>query len=85
MVTKSQISSLLSSLNYPQPYEIEPLKVAAEYHSIWVIQYSPFILQSLLSARSIAYKYINPTSLVLRVANVAIPSLKTINEVAVLR
>ncbi|KAJ5717166.1 hypothetical protein N7488_002812 [Penicillium malachiteum] len=79
-LTSDLISELIVSLDLPQPTSIEPLKVSAAFHSIYLIHFSATAAPD-ISARS------NPNgtiTLVLRVSGSQLPSIKTRNEVGVM-
>lgn len=78
-----QIRALVTSLALPSPTSIEPLQVAAAFHSIYLVHFAGACAAALRPARTR-----NPdgsATLVLRVAGRHLPRNKTLNEVAVIR
>lgn len=77
------IQSLLSSIALPAAKTITPLTVTAEYHSIYLLHFSPAANARLAPART--REPDGSTTLVLRVSGRHLPHIKTANEVAVMR
>lgn len=74
------IAELAESLGLPIPTKVEPLRVAADYHSIYLLHYEEKISGE-IPARA------NPdgsVTLVLRVSGRHLPRIKTLNEVGVM-
>jgi hypothetical protein len=82
MATSTQIVALLDSINFPAPFKVEPLSGTGAYHAIWALIYSPTTMANLVPEQS---PNMVTGSLILRIANCAIPHIKTMNEVATLR
>ncbi|KAJ4420044.1 hypothetical protein N0V82_004616 [Gnomoniopsis sp. IMI 355080] len=79
-LSAQSIVNLAESLGLPAPTRVEPLRVAAEYHSIYLLHYERE-LSSTITARA------NPdgsVTLVLRVSGRHLPRVKTLNEVGVM-
>ncbi|KAM4063764.1 phosphotransferase enzyme family protein [Hirsutella rhossiliensis] len=82
-LSDDQIQALMTSLALPRPTSIEPLQVAAAFHSIYLVHFTGSCAAALRPAQTR-----NPdgsVTLVLRVAGSHLPRTKTINEVAVMR
>ncbi|RFU82114.1 aminoglycoside phosphotransferase [Trichoderma arundinaceum] len=82
-ISEDAIRSLIASLNLPSPQSVSSFSTAAEYHSIYVLSFTPE------AAAAISPKLPPPSNneciqLILRIAGHHLPRIKTINEVAVM-
>ncbi|KAJ9294827.1 hypothetical protein DTO271G3_6389 [Paecilomyces variotii] len=79
-----EIFSLLDAISLPRPISIEPLKVTAAFHTIYILTYAPEAISQVYRGTSIN-STTEPFDLVLRVAGDHIPHIKTEDEAAVLK
>lgn len=79
-LTADTIINFIVSLNLPKPTSIEPLEVAAAFHSIYLIHFSPSVASN-IPART---EKDGSLTLVLRVSGRQLPGIKTLNEVGVM-
>jgi hypothetical protein len=80
-VSDSAILALLERLSFPVPASIILLTTSAAYHIIYKLSYPPSVrtpLSNLLPSSC-------PTTLILRIAGLHFPSIKTHNECAILK
>ena len=82
---EATIVSLSESLQLGQPISIQPLKVTAAFHIIYVLIYEQRALQAHLSAENLPLNAASHVQLILRIAGDHVPSIKTGNEVATLK
>lgn len=84
-LTEDHVRSLLDTLFFPPPQAIEKLAVTAAFHSIFVISYAAFSLESWLAPKDL-YQHmpVSSTELILRVSGNHISRIKTENEASVL-
>lgn len=79
------ISEFIKSLDLPTPTSIQALQVAAQFHSIYLIQYAKEVAPDVLQRSSLSQLEADGTvSLVLRVSGRHLPHVKTLNEVGVM-
>jgi hypothetical protein len=81
------ISRHIQSLGLPAPTEVHPLKVAAQYHSIYIVHYQGDAAASAIAhSPNLSLRIESDGSLdfVLRVAGRHLPRIKTLNEVGIM-
>lgn len=80
-----EIHALLDSISLGQPLSIQPLKVTAAFHAIYILTYdSKVLLEKLRTSTTSVSTSVSTTDLVLRISGDHIPGIKTENEAAVL-
>ena len=84
VLSTDTIAALITSLSLPQPTAIEPLRVTAAFHSIYLVHFAALSADVAPPFRT-PRRPDEPVTLVLRVSGRDIPRTKTANEVAVLR
>lgn len=75
-LSETDVKRLVLSLGLPAPSSVKPMRVTAQYHSIYILSYDIEHLSHLTPAKT--------TDLILRVSGDDIPHFKTMNEVAVM-
>lgn len=75
-----EIRALLDSISLGQPLSIQPLKVTAAFHAIYILTYDSKVLQEKFPTSTTNSL---TTDLVLRISGDHIPGIKTENEAAV--
>lgn len=84
-LSEDQVSRHIQSLALPSPTSVQPLQVAAQFHSIYIVSYSPHAAADVLSqAPSLQAEADGSLDLVLRVAGRHLPRIKTLNEVGIM-
>ncbi|KAG9958084.1 hypothetical protein KCU61_g8639, partial [Aureobasidium melanogenum] len=84
-ITENHVRSLLDTLSSPPPRAIRKLKVTAEFHIIYVIDYTASSFESWLATREFHSCWpVCTTELILRISGNHIPRIKTENEASVL-
>ncbi len=84
VLSAEAIAALITSLSLPQPTAIEPLRVTAAFHSIYLVHFASLPADAAPPFRT-PRRPDESVTLVLRVSGRDIPRTKTANEVAVLR
>lgn len=82
-LSEDLVRSLIESINLPPPIAIVSPKVAAAYHSIYIISFLPDALNDFFPPSSESRRF-SPTDLILRVSGNHIPKIKTDNEAAII-
>ncbi|GAM85496.1 hypothetical protein ANO11243_035030 [Dothideomycetidae sp. 11243] len=81
----TQLSEFITSIGLPAPSSVEPLQVAAQFHSIYTIQYDKDVAASVLDKHPDLHANADGSlELVLRVAGRHLPRIKTLNEVGIM-
>ncbi|KAI2879385.1 hypothetical protein CBS63078_11124 [Aspergillus niger] len=80
----TSITSLILSLSLPAPTTISPLNVSAAFHTIYLIHFDASTAASATPSIPARNDPDGSITLVLRISGAQIPTIKTLNEVAVM-
>ncbi|GKZ58661.1 hypothetical protein AnigIFM49718_004489 [Aspergillus niger] len=80
----TSITSLILSLSLPAPTTISPLNVSAAFHTIYLIHFDASTAASATPSIPARNDPDGSITLVLRISGAQIPTVKTLNEVAVM-